>query len=239
MIKLHIYEKKEAASFAAAQLFLNQINTQPNTSLGFATGNTPIIFYRYFREMSPRVDQITTYNLDEYVGILPDHPASFAFFMNHHLFRYLPFNKGRIHLPNPGNDPEAAAKDYQGQLEKATIAIQLLGIGENGHIGFNEPGCDFAQGVHIETLSEETRQANAFAFDSIDEVPTQALTMGIQNIMAAKRIVLLAFGIKKASAVKQMIEGPITNQLPASILQKHPFVDVFLDQEAASQLKDK
>lgn len=238
-MKLHIYEKREAASFAASQVVLNHINTHPETVLGLATGNTPITFYRYFREMSPRIEQVSTFNLDEYVGLSPDHPASFAFFMNHHLFQHLGFNKGRIHLPNPGNDPEAAANSYQKKLESTTIDIQLLGIGENGHIGFNEPGCDFNQGVHIETLSEDTRKANAFAFASLDEVPTHAVTMGIQNIMAAKRIVLLAFGKKKAKAVKQMVEGPITNKLPASILQKHPFVDVFLDQEAASQLKDK
>jgi len=239
MIKLHIYEKKEAASFAAAQVVLNHINTHPDAVLGLATGNTPVIFYRYFREMSPRVERVSTYNLDEYVGVTPDHPASFAFFMHHHLFQHLPFNKGRIHLPNPGDDPEAAAIEFQQQLDNTQIDIQVLGIGENGHIGFNEPGCDFAQGVHIETLSDATRQANSFAFKSIDEVPTHALTMGIQNIMSAKRIILLAFGKKKAHVVKQMMEGPITNQLPASILQKHPFVDVFLDQEAASQLKDK
>jgi len=239
MMKLHIYEKREAASFAAAQVFLNRINTHPETVLGLATGNTPITFYRYFREMSPRIEQVSTFNLDEYVGISPDHPASFATFMNHHLFQHLPFNKGRIHLPNPGDNPEAAARSYQQKLENTTIDIQLLGIGENGHIGFNEPGCDFNQGVHIETLSQNTRKANAFAFASLNEVPTHALTMGIQNIMSAKRIVLIAFGKKKAQAIKQMVEGPITNQLPASILQKHPFVDVFLDQEAASQLKDK
>jgi len=237
-MKLHVYEKKEAASFAAAQVFLNQINHYPTSTLGFATGNTPITFYRYFREMSPRVETITTFNLDEYVGLSPEHPASFASFMNHHLFKYLPFNKGRIHLPDPGNNPEQAAEQYQRDLEQSTIDIQLLGIGENAHIGFNEPGCDFNQGVHIETLLEDTRKANADAFDSMDQVPTKALTMGIQNIMAAKRIVLLAFGHKKAFAIKQMVEGPITNKYPASILQKHPFVDVFLDQEAASQLKD-
>jgi glucosamine-6-phosphate deaminase len=238
-MNIHVYERKEAASYAASQLFLELINTKPDATLGLATGNTPVYLYRYIRELSPRVEQVTTFNLDEYVGIDPLHPASFATFMRTHLFNHLSFLEGRIHLPNPGLDPEAAAKDYQEQLQKHPIDIQLLGIGTNGHIGFNEPGCDFNQGVHIETLSEETRKANASAFESLDVVPTQALTMGIQNIMAAKRIVLLAFGEKKAQAVKKMIEGPITNLHPASILQKHPLVDVFLDQAAASLLKEK
>lgn len=238
-MKLHIYERKEAASYAASQLFLELVNTKPDAILGLATGNTPVFLYRYFRELSPRVEQVTTFNLDEYVGLDPLHPASFATFMRTHLFNHLPFTEGRIHLPNPGSDPEAAAEAYQKQLDDHPIDIQLLGIGNNGHIGFNEPGCDFEQGVHIETLLEETRVANAFAFESVDAVPSQALTMGIQNIMAAKRIVLLAFGEKKAKAVKQMVEGPVTNQCPASILQKHPFVDVFLDHAAASQLKEK
>jgi glucosamine-6-phosphate deaminase len=236
-ITLHVHDSKEAASQAAARLFYDRITAQPTLTLGLATGTTPVLFYRYLKELAPPMHNVRSFNLDEYIGLSPTHPQSFYAFMKTHYITPFGLQEAQVHIPIPGGDPHFTAAQYEHQLQATPIDLQLLGIGTNAHIGFNEPGCDPQQGVHIEPLTLETRQANAAGFASLDEVPTHAITMGIQNILDATHIVLLAFGENKAKAIQQMMEGPITPDVPASYLQQHPRVDVFLDQAAASALQ--
>ena len=179
---------------------------------------------------------MTSINLDEYVGLAPDNVQSYHYFMQEHLFKFKPFKASYV--------PDGLAKDVQAEcarynqlIKDNPIDLQVLGIGQNGHIAFNEPGTPFDSVTHEVDLTESTIQANSRFFDSIDEVPKSAICMGIADIMAAKEIVLLAKVESKAKAIKAMVEGPVTTDVPASILQKHPHVTVIADQAAASLLK--
>lgn len=204
-------------------------------TLGLATGSSPVELYQEIVASDLDFTDMTSINLDEYVGLAPDNVQSYHYFMQEHLFKFKPFKASYV--------PDGLAKDVQAECDRYNqlikdnpIDLQVLGIGQNGHIAFNEPGTPFDSVTHEVALTENTIQANSRFFDSIDEVPKSAICMGISNIMAAKEILLIAKGKNKAQAVKDMLEGPITEAVPASVLQKHPHVTVVLDQDAASLL---
>lgn len=204
-------------------------------TLGLATGSSPVELYQEIVASDLDFTDMTSINLDEYVGLAPDNVQSYHYFMQEHLFKFKPFKASYV--------PDGLAKDVQAECDRYNqlikdnpIDLQVLGIGQNGHIAFNEPGTPFDSVTHEVALTESTIQANSRFFDSIDEVPKSAICMGISNIMTAKEILLIAKGKNKAQAVKDMLEGPITEAVPASVLQKHPHVTVVLDQNAASLL---
>lgn len=205
-------------------------------TLGLATGSSPVELYQELAASQLDLIQMTSVNLDEYVGLSPENPQSYHYFMKQHLFQYKPFK--RSYLPDgEAEDIQKECDRYNQILADNPVDLQVLGIGQNGHIAFNEPGTPFDSVTHEVALTESTIKANARFFDSIDDVPKSAICMGIANIMAAKEIVLLAKGESKAKAIKAMVEGPVTTDVPASILQKHPHVTVIADQAAASLLK--
>jgi glucosamine-6-phosphate deaminase len=214
----------------------------PNAVLGLATGSTPIGLYRKliekYQEGVLSFEKITTFNLDEYCGLTPDHPQSYHYFMHNNLFDHIDMKPENINIPRGiGAEPEELCREYNEKLKTALIDLQVLGIGNNGHIGFNEPGTPFDQETFVIELTEDTREANKRFFNSIDEVPRYAITMGIRNIMAAKKILLLASGVQKAPAIRQLIYGAVSEEFPASVLKLHPDVTVILDREAASMIK--
>lgn len=204
-------------------------------TLGLATGSTPLAFYDEIRKSDLDFSDMTSVNLDEYVGLAADNDQSYHYFMQENLFRAKSFKES--FLPNGlASDLQEETRRYDQVIAEHPIDFQILGIGHNGHIGFNEPGTSFDVTTHVVNLTEDTIKANSRFFDSIDDVPKQAISMGIQSIMQSKMIVLMAYGQGKAEAIKQMIEGPVTEDLPASVLQKHPNVVVIVDEAAASAL---
>ncbi|SDI00293.1 glucosamine-6-phosphate deaminase [Alteribacillus bidgolensis] len=235
----------EEMSEYAAELLFRKVQTQPNVVLGLATGGTPEGTYEAFIEKAKRNDldlsQITTFNLDEYEGLASDHPNSYHAYMKEHLFHPLDLKSEQTHLPK-GNaaDLEAEAKSYEQLIEDyGGIDLQLLGIGENGHIGFNEPGTPHHSRTHIVELKESTREANARYFENKSEVPKRAITMGIASIMDSRCILLLASGERKKQAMKNLLEGDINETFPASILRSHPYVTIIADEEALSAVSER
>jgi glucosamine-6-phosphate deaminase len=245
VIRLIVTEDYEELSKQAARLVAEQITQKPESVIGFATGSTPIGMYDHLIKMHQRdgldFSKITTFNLDEYVGLSPDHPKSYCFFMWKQLFSKINVTKEHIHVPTGiFTDADAVCEQYEADIERAGgIDLQILGIGVNGHIGFNEPGESLTLATHITQLAEETIQANARFFANKNEVPRQAITMGIGSIMKARAILLLANGENKAEAVQHLFSGKIDPRVPASILQLHPDVTLVLDKKAASLLTDK
>lgn len=242
-MNIRIFKDYTVLSRAAAELVAAQVRQKPDSIIGFATGGTPLGTYqelcRLHRAGSLDFSRVATYNLDEYVGLGPDDPESYHAYMWRVLFGSVNIDRARVHIP-PGQptDLTQACLDYELAIEAAGgIDLQLLGIGRNGHIGFNEPGSELMPETHVVTLSDDTRQANARFFGSIDRVPRQAITMGVGTIMKAKRILLLASGDDKATAVQETAEGPVTPQVPASVLRMHRAVTLLLDDAAAALLK--
>lgn len=204
--------------------------------LGLATGSTPVEFYKEVVASDLDLSGLTSINLDEYVGLDAADSQSYAYFMESHLFDAKPFKEN--FLPNGKvTDLSAEVKRYDAVIDSHPIDFQILGIGQNGHIGFNEPGTSFDITTHVVDLAASTIAANARFFDDASQVPKQAISMGIASIMKSKEIVLMAYGKEKAEAVKAMLEGPVTEELPASVLQKHPNMIVIADEAAASLLK--
>ncbi|APB31439.1 glucosamine-6-phosphate deaminase [Vagococcus teuberi] len=204
-------------------------------TLGLATGSTPEALYKEMVESDVDFSHMTSVNLDEYVGLGADDPQSYHYFMREHLFNKKPFKE--TFLPNGlATDAKKECERYDAILESHPIDIQILGIGENGHIGFNEPGSSFDGKTSEVNLTESTIEANSRNFSDISEVPTKAYSMGIGSIMQANKIILLAYGTKKAEAIYQTIKGPITELVPASALQVHPDVTIIVDEEAGSKL---
>lgn len=204
-------------------------------TLGLATGSTPVTFYKEVVASDLDFSEITSINLDEYVGLPVENDQSYDYFMRNHLFNEKPFKKN--YLPNGlASDLDQEVSRYNDVISEYPIDFQILGIGRNGHIGFNEPGTSFEERTHVVDLEASTIEANSRFFDSIDDVPKQAISMGIASIMDSKMVVLLAFGKEKAEAVRAMLTGDITEDLPASILQKHPNCVVIVDTDAASLL---
>lgn len=224
----------------AANIISAQIITKPDSVLGLATGSTPIGTYKQLVEWYQKGDldfsQIQTVNLDEYRGLTHDNDQSYYYFMMNNLFKHVNICLDNTHVPD-GTEPDAekACSDYEAIVDSyGGIDLQLLGLGHNGHIGFNEPTDEFPKTTHCVDLTESTIKANARFFARIEDVPTQAYTMGIGTIMKAKRILLVASGKDKAEIVKKSFFGPVTPQVPASILQLHPDVTVVVDEEAGS-----
>ena len=236
-MEFHVYETAKAACEAAGMLLGAQITRKGDSVLGLATGSTPIPAYetlvKWYNRGVIDFDRIVTFNLDEYVGIDHKNPLSYHAFMDEHLFSKVNVRPENVHLPS--GHSAAAGEAYDAAIRAAGgIDIQLLGIGRNGHIGFNEPAKEFTFGTHVVTLTQNTIEANARFFRSADEVPRQAISMGIGNIMAAKCVVLVATGPDKAEAVYKTICGPITPEVPASSLQLHPCCVILTDHEAGA-----
>lgn len=237
-MKIHVYKDAQMAGKAAAMIFAGEIMKKDGCVIGLATGSTPVPTYQEFirlnREGLLDFSKVVSYNLDEYVGITPDHPCSYRRFMNEQLFDHVNIDKANTHVPD-GVNPDPAA--YDAMIAAAGgVDIQLLGIGSNGHIGFNEPAQEFVYPTNVITLTENTRRDNARFFNSLDEVPTAAVSMGIGTIMSARRIVLIATGANKADAVAAAINGPVVPAMPASILRMHPNCQFILDEAAAAKL---
>lgn len=230
-------------SKVAADLIANQMKEKPNSVLGLATGSSPIGTYQELIEKNKKGEidfsQITTVNLDEYRGLPRSNDQSYYYFMNDQLFNHVNIDKARTHVPNGEvEDAEEECGRYEALIDSlGGVDLQLLGLGHNGHIGFNEPADAFAKVTNCVDLKESTIEANARFFASIDDVPRQAYTMGIGTIMKAKKIVVVVNGTGKASIVKNAFTGPVTPQVPASILQFHPDVTVVCDAEAYAELE--
>ena len=235
-------ETPGAAARQAAQFVIERVNAKPACVLGLPTGGTPLGMYAELVKAARagRVDfsAVTTYNLDEYCGLPAGHPESYREFMRANFHGPCGFPVERAHVPDGrAVDPDAEASAYEAALRAAGgIDVQVLGIGHNGHIGFNEPGTPRDSRTHAVTLTARTRQANARFFASIDDVPTRAITMGIQTILEAREILLLANGADKARIVADALRGPVTPENPASFLQEHPRLTVILDAEAERSL---
>ncbi|CAM3151837.1 glucosamine-6-phosphate deaminase [Leuconostoc rapi] len=203
--------------------------------LGLATGSTPIALYDKLTESTLDFSNVTSINLDEYLGLAGDDEQSYRYFMNQHLFNQRPFKKS--YVPNGiSDDHQAAAAQYDKIISENPIDLQLLGIGRNGHIGFNEPGTSFESTTHIVDLTQSTIDANARFFDNPSDVPTQAISMGIASVMSAKEILLMAYGVDKADVIAATVNGPVTEKVPASVLQKHDNVTIIIDEAAATKL---
>lgn len=232
----------EAMSLLAAKLVAMQMHANPRLVLGLATGSTPLGVYRVWRKwvqaQALSFAEVTTFNLDEYVGLPPEHPQSYHAFMREQLFDAVDLRPENTHIPDGIAKPiKAQCLAYEHQIAAAGgIDVQLLGIGRNGHIGFNEPGEAFGEGTHVVRLQESTRRANARFFNSLQEVPREAVTMGLRSIMNARQILLLAAGEDKAEAVAEALLGEVTPRVPASILQLHPNCTFLLDRAAAAKL---
>lgn len=228
-----------------ARVFAAEVILKPDCVLGLATGSTPIGMYqqliRKYREGKLDFSRVHTVNLDEYAGLTGDHPQSYRYFMEHNLFAHINLPREQTYIPDgAAPDPQAECVRYEKCLQAlGRVDIQLLGIGRNGHIGFNEPGDSFPVSTHLTDLADSTIGANARFFASMDEVPKQAITMGIGTILKAEKIILMANGAAKAETLYQMMFGPVTPRLPASILQFHPDVWVYADPEAAAVVLEK
>ncbi|SHF89465.1 glucosamine-6-phosphate deaminase [Ornithinibacillus halophilus] len=234
----------ESMSLKACEKLTSFLKTTDNPVLGLATGSTPEGLYRCLIEKQQQgeisFNNTTTFNLDEYVGLKGNDPNSYRYFMNDKLFDHIDIQLENTHIPNgETSDMNAECETFEKELkEKGPVDIQILGLGLNGHIGFNEPGTPFNSRTHVVELDESTRQANSRFFSSIDEVPKHAITMGIDTIMESKEIILLVSGENKAEAVKKLVQGEVTEEFPASILQKHSNVTIIADEAALSQIKE-
>ena len=243
---LTIYKESdyEAMSRRAALIIAAEIHRDPECVLGLATGSTPIGTYKNLVEWNRSGDisfqDVQTVNLDEYKGLAGDHDQSYRYFMNTNLFDHIDIVPENTHVPNGlAEDAEAECEAYDDLVESLGYAdLQLLGLGNNGHIGFNEPDTHFTKETHVVDLTQSTIDANARFFASADEVPRQALTMGVGCIMAARRVLLIASGKAKAEALYKAFCGPITPDCPASILQLHPDVVVVADEDALSMMDE-
>ncbi|MFE0558206.1 glucosamine-6-phosphate deaminase [Paenibacillus lautus] len=241
-MNIYTFSDEEQFVQTAANQISSLLHTNPRATLGLATGSTPVGLYNKLIEMNRQglvsFAQTTTYNLDEYVGLPENHPESYRTFMNEKFFNHVDIQIERTHVPN-GNatNPEEECLNYDKMLEEfGPVDLQLLGLGHNGHIGFNEPGESLSGGTHVVELQEKTRHANARFFPTLDDVPTHAITMGVATILKARQILLLVRGEDKAEIVHRALKGPITTECPASLLQCHPNVVVLLDQGAGRLL---
>ena len=234
-----IIDSAQNIAAMAAQQYVALLKRKPNAILGGATGSTPLGLYAELVRLNKAGEisfkDASSFNLDEYVGLDGTHDQSYRYFMDHNLFDHIDIDKSRTRVPSGIDVSDPAA--YDKEIEAAGgVDLQLLGIGNNGHIGFNEPGTPFGSLTHIVELTESTREANKRFFASIDEVPTHAVTMGVKTVMQARSIILMAIGPAKAPIMKEMLQGPVTENVPASVLQLHPDVTVYMDYEAAKLL---
>lgn len=241
-MQICVFDNAQQVGQAAATLIAAQLIRKPNSVLGLATGSSPIPCYQQLIAMHRQgiVDfsGVTTFNLDEYVGIPEDHPCSYHRFMDEQLFQHVNIRRDAVHVPSGlGSDLNAVAAAYdQAIVQAGGIDLQLLGIGHNGHIGFNEPGSRFIYGCHVVELTQSTIEANTRFFDSEADVPRKAISLGIGSIMNARQVLLIATGADKAEAVRLSVQGEVDPQVQASILQTHSNTIFLLDRAAASRL---
>lgn len=240
-MKIIVTKDHEELSFKAAKIMLEVVRENPYAVLGLATGTTPLGLYAYMiadhEQKGTSYAHIRTANLDEYKGLPKTHPQSYAYFMRKNLFDGLGIHSENTNIENGmAADEEKECARYDEVLEQLPRDIQLLGLGSNGHIAFNEPGTPFGSGTHVVSLAESTVKDNARLFDDISEVPRKAFTMGIRQIMQAKKILILASGANKADAVAKMVKGEVTEAVPASVLQLHPDCTLIVDKAAAAKL---
>ena len=228
-MKVIILKDKKQVSSKVEKIVSDLVKKNPSVVLGLATGKTMIPLYKNLIKLNLDFSKVKTFNLDEYVGLKTTNKKSFHYFMNKHLFSKININKKNIYFP------EANFKKYEKEIKKEKIDLQILGIGRNGHIGFNEPGSSFKSITRKVKLTKSTKFVNNLFGKSSE----YAFTMGIKTIMSSKKIVLLAFGNKKADAISKALEEKISEEIPASILRKHKDVTFVLDEEAASKLKNK
>ncbi len=239
-----ICSSKQEAELSTARLIAARIRANPKLLLGLATGRTPEGVYALLADMHKNAgldfSLAHSVNLDEYVGLAPEHDQSYRYFMNKHLFSKVNIKLSNTHLPDGmAKDIPAECANFEAQIARlGGIDLQLLGIGSNGHIGFNEPGCSLASRTRIKTLTKETLDQNGPMFGDPKLMPRHALTMGVGTIMEAKEVLLIATGKGKAPVVKAMVEGAISAWVPASILQMHQRAVIVLDQDAASELQN-
>jgi len=233
------------ASVLAARRIATILHQKPSATLGLATGSSPLALYaeliRLHREEGLSFQHVTTFNLDEYLGLSPSHPSSYNTFMWKNLFCHINVNPARVFVPSgkvESSDLDKYCTRYEDEIRKAGgIDLQILGIGGNGHIGFNEPGSSLSSRTRIKTLAPQTMEDNRCHFDANESVPRHVITMGIGTILEAGEICLLGFGEKKAQAVAAAVEGPLSSFVPASVLQLHQKTVVYLDEAAAFHLR--
>jgi glucosamine-6-phosphate deaminase len=239
-MRLVICDDYAAMSAAAAQIVTDLVRQKPNAVLCLPTGSTPLGFYQALRQSSVSLSQVTTFNLDEYRGLTKEHDQSYYNFMRTNLFDHVDIDLAKTNIPNGmAPDPEAEVASYEAAIEAAGgIDIALLGLGHNGHIGFNEPGTPWDARTRRVQLATKTIEANARFFGSPEEVPTEALTMGIGTILESKQILLLVSGEGKAEILKQVLEGPLTTAVPGSVLRTHPNVIALVDKAAAQLISE-
>ncbi len=242
-MEILIRESADLGCRLAARVIAKVVREKPDAVLGLATGRTPLALYRELirlhRDEGLSFKQVTTFNLDEYVGLYPTHEQSYRCFMDEHLFRHIDIDLANTHVPNGVvADLHAECRSYEERIAAAGgIDLQLLGLGRNGHIGFNEPTGSLRSRTWIKILSEGTLRDNSAVFGSFEAMPRHAITMGIGTILDARRLLLLAFGPSKVRAVQDMIEGPLAAICPASALQLHPRATIVLDEESAAGLR--
>lgn len=242
MFKTIVCKNYDEVSLEAFKVMKDVLDHETNPVLGLATGSTPVGLYKNMiqdhKETGRSYKNILTFNLDEYAGLPKTHEQSYWTFMHENLFNELDCPEENIHVPSgEGNDPQKNADEYEAELSKHVVSVQVLGIGSDGHIAFNEPGTPFTSLTHVADLTEQTIRDNARFFDGdMSQVPTKAVTMGLASIMRSKKIILIATGANKADAVYGMLKGEKSEECPASILQDHPDVTVIMDEEAASKI---
>lgn len=243
-MQIVILKNAEEVAQYGAQIFIDQINQKQDSVLGLATGSTPVALYQELIKANQNNEvsfkQVTSFNLDEYLGLKGDHPQSYRHFMNEQLFNHVDINKETTFVP-PGDaeNPITACKVYENKITKSGgIDVQLLGIGRNGHIGFNEPSSSLASRTRVKTLTKETIDDNARFFAEDEFQPHLSITMGIGTILEAKKVVLLATGDNKADAIRDMCEGALSAVCPASALQLHQDAVIVIDEAAASKLEN-
>ncbi|WHY68190.1 glucosamine-6-phosphate deaminase [Neobacillus sp. SuZ13] len=227
----------------AAEYIIKKVIQNPSIKLGLATGGTPIGTYKCliddYHKNGTTYQKVTTFNLDEYIGLSGENKNSYRYFMNNQLFNYIDINKAKTNIPSGiASDFQEECHRYEDLINQhGGVDLQILGIGSNGHIGFNEPGTPFASKTHIVELASSTIEANARFFNKIEEVPTKAITMGISTIMDSKEILLLVSGEKKREALFRLLNGEISESFPASVLKNHPCVTIIADKAAIADLK--
>ena len=244
-MRIIVCENYEEVSKKAAQMILSQVTLKPNSVLGLATGSTPIGMYENLVSFNKKGDidfsEVRTFNLDEYYKLPKENDQSYHYFMYKNLFDHININPENIHIPNGmTDDVDAECERYDELIKEAGgVDIQVLGIGNNAHIGFNEPTINFEKGTHLVQLEDSTIEANSRFFDNIEDVPKKAITMGVGSIFKSRTIMLIATGENKAEAIYNTVYGKVVPEVPASILQFHSDIVLILDKEAAKLLKEE